>query len=632
MQPFMDSALRGLEFCFCYIDDILIASSNEEIHQQHLREVFEKLQEFGLVINVPKCFFGLTEVRYLGYMVDESGIRPPSDRVEALTNYPTTDYGSVTKVSCIPDASKTQTPLVNLTIGAKKNDKRPIQWNTEADRAFDECKDWLRDAVQLAHPRSDVPLVLRCDASDVAVGAALDQRVNEQLQPLGFFSRKLNTREMKYKIYDRELLAIYRAKSGHTCDRIARQLEEIGRSSTRIEFVPGNENIVADAYSCIETINMPVTISNTDLSDMQRDDDELKLLLETPGKNSLQLRRLRTEDTDTTVYCDVGGNYICPYVPATLRRKVFDSVHKLSHPSGRATKQQNRFTRWPEAIPLKDITAETIVSSFFNNWVCRFGAPKTITTDRGTQFESALFEALPKLTGSTRIRTTAYHRAVNGIMERWHRSLKSSIKCQEATDWVSVLPTVLLGLRTSFKEDIKTTAAETVFSTTLRLPGEFFIHEKVSLEPGIFVEKFREHMRHIKSTPSAHHCRTRPFAHTTLYTCSHPYKGPYKVLERISDYVFKVNIQGTPETISTERLKPAEDIERVTPRCSNTPKNIPTRPKWKTTSTTAQSPAPSAATTSSSTSARPSPSSTNLLGNLKTYPAKKKPRQVRFAK
>ena len=50
----------------------------------------------------------------------------------------------------------------------------------------------------------------------------------------------------------------------------------------------------------------------------------------------------------------------------------------------------DRFTRWPEAIPLLDIRTKTVADAFFNGWVARFGTPATITTDRGAQFESRL--------------------------------------------------------------------------------------------------------------------------------------------------------------------------------------------------------------------------------------------------
>jgi len=123
------------------------------------------------------------------------------------------------------------------------------------------------------------------------------------------------------------------------------------------------------------------------------------------------------------------------------------------------------------------MSAEKVAEAFVNTWVARFGAPKTITTNQGTQFESQLFKALGNLLGYERTRTTAYHTATNGIIERWHHSLKIAIRCQESRNWLQVLPIILLGLRTSIKEDIKATTAELVYGIMLRLPAEYFLNE-----------------------------------------------------------------------------------------------------------------------------------------------------------
>ena len=65
----------------------------------------------------------------------------------------------------------------------------------------------------------------------------------------------------------------------------------------------------------------------------------------------------------------------------------------------------DRFTRWPKAIPLVDIRAETVADVFFSGLISRFGTPATITTDRGAQFESKLWDCLCNQFGN---RTTSY--------------------------------------------------------------------------------------------------------------------------------------------------------------------------------------------------------------------------------
>ena len=113
----------------------------------------------------------------------------------------------------------------------------------------------------------------------------------------------------------------------------------------------------------------------------------------------------------------------------------------------------DRFTRWAEAAPISDITAKTAATAFINTWVSRFSTPSTISTDRGSQFESHLWEELMQLLGSTRIRTTAYHPAANEMVERFHRQLKAALKChQKQSTWYTALPLVMLGVRTALKQ------------------------------------------------------------------------------------------------------------------------------------------------------------------------------------
>ena len=59
-QRLMDTVCQGLDFIFIYLDDILVASHNGHEHRQHLRMLFERLRQHGLVVNVAKCKFGLS--------------------------------------------------------------------------------------------------------------------------------------------------------------------------------------------------------------------------------------------------------------------------------------------------------------------------------------------------------------------------------------------------------------------------------------------------------------------------------------------------------------------------------------------------------------------------------------------
>ena len=88
-QRFMDNILRGLDFCYGYIDDLLIASRNRAEHLQHLRLVFERLSQHGIVVNIQKCEFGVSSLNYLGHRVSKDGILPLPEKVEAISSFPT---------------------------------------------------------------------------------------------------------------------------------------------------------------------------------------------------------------------------------------------------------------------------------------------------------------------------------------------------------------------------------------------------------------------------------------------------------------------------------------------------------------------------------------------------------------
>ncbi|GFS67965.1 hypothetical protein TNCV_1362091 [Trichonephila clavipes] len=84
---FMHEVLRGLPFCFVYLDDILCYSENAEEHRSHLRTIFQRLSSYGLKLNISKCVFGVTELIFLGHFITPDGIKPLPDKVQAVLDY-----------------------------------------------------------------------------------------------------------------------------------------------------------------------------------------------------------------------------------------------------------------------------------------------------------------------------------------------------------------------------------------------------------------------------------------------------------------------------------------------------------------------------------------------------------------
>ncbi len=83
-QCFMDEVLSGLDFAFCYLDDMLIGSSSTEEHLHHLHLVLQQLQEYGLVLNMEKCELARREIDFLGHHITAEGASPILKHVQAI--------------------------------------------------------------------------------------------------------------------------------------------------------------------------------------------------------------------------------------------------------------------------------------------------------------------------------------------------------------------------------------------------------------------------------------------------------------------------------------------------------------------------------------------------------------------
>jgi cleavage and polyadenylation specificity factor subunit 1 len=172
-QRFMDEVLGGLDFCFAYLDDILVFSRSLEEHEQHLRVLFGHLQTYGIIVNPTKCIFRASEVKFLSYKVSAGGFRPLEDRVTNLQDCPLPKTASQllrflgilnSYRRFLPYTAATQALLHDVLSGTRVEGSRPITWTPELHKAFDAYKASLSRATLLAHPHPSAQLALVTDA------------------------------------------------------------------------------------------------------------------------------------------------------------------------------------------------------------------------------------------------------------------------------------------------------------------------------------------------------------------------------------------------------------------------------------------------------------------------------------
>ncbi|XP_035779293.1 uncharacterized protein LOC118459727 [Anopheles albimanus] len=169
------------------------------------------------------------------------------------------------------------------------------------------------------------------------------------------------------------------------------------------------------------------------------------------------------------------------------------------------------------------MTAPVVAEALVAHWVARFGVPQCITTDQGRQFESALFEELLRLVGAAHLRTTAYHPQSNGLVERFHRTLKAAFMCGEPGQWSHRLPMILLGLRTAVKDDIGAAPADLVYGTSLQIPADLVAEptRRLSDPTPEFIINLRNTMKEIRATDTSWHGTQRVFVHPDLTKATH---------------------------------------------------------------------------------------------------------------
>ncbi len=284
----MDDIFRELDergVVVVYMDDILIFAKTREDLERYTKEVLQILKENDLYLKPEKCEFSKTEIDYLGFIISEGQIRMDPSKVKGIADWtpPKTKkelQSFLGFVNFYRRFNKNHADICRPLYDKLKKDQTfiPVEQDLPALQAFRTLKTRFCEEPILRMPDTSRPFQIEADASKYASGAVLTQMdENGNRHPVAYLSQSFNPAERNYEIYDRELLAIYRALdewrhylqgSPHTITVLSdhknltyfRKAQKLNRRQARwslflsefdlqLVHVPGTKMVVADALS-----------------------------------------------------------------------------------------------------------------------------------------------------------------------------------------------------------------------------------------------------------------------------------------------------------------------------------------------------------------------------------------------
>jgi hypothetical protein len=181
-------------FVVVYLDDIMVLSQTWEENLHHIRQALQTLRKHILCANLEKCTFGMTQVQYLGYIIDERGVRVNPTKIQVIWDWPTSttlidlrSFLGLANFYCrfVLGFSHITWLLSQVTKGGVKE---KFFWSESQQKVFVELKHLLFCAPVLTLTELQQPFEIEIDVFDYAIGAVLTQ----QGHPMAYHSVTLS--------------------------------------------------------------------------------------------------------------------------------------------------------------------------------------------------------------------------------------------------------------------------------------------------------------------------------------------------------------------------------------------------------------------------------------------------------
>ena len=212
------TVLAGLahKICELYIDDVLISGENEEQYLTNVKAVFQRFRDFGVVVHPKKAKLGLSELEYVGHVVDSEGLHFSKEKRIEVLNFPRPTIQKHVQMFLglanyfrdhVANITELLAPLRELIVQYERRKK--IMWTPERIEAFDKAKQAIHDCQKLYFIDPAITPILQTNASDYGIGGMLYQMKNGKMFPIRYISKSLQGSQLNWSTIEKECYAIF---------------------------------------------------------------------------------------------------------------------------------------------------------------------------------------------------------------------------------------------------------------------------------------------------------------------------------------------------------------------------------------------------------------------------------------
>ena len=559
--------LKGLigDCCQLYMDDCIIYGRTAEEFLDRLNRVLKRFQDYGMTINPDKCKFGLQEIEYVGYTINKVGVSFSREKLLEVYNIsePTTakqlrSFLGLTSyfrrhIRGYADLERPLRTLLNDTPAG-----RSVKWSEEARLAFVNLKEAINACPRLFFPDDQLPVVVYTDASDYGIGGYVCQIDAEGKEiPISFLSKSLSKVEQRWTTIEKECWAIivtikkheyllrdrrFLLKTDHhnliymnepPSQKVMRWKMALLSNDFDIEYVKGEDNVVADTFSRLLCIHMDNTGTG--------EDSTIEHIATEPEQVTLPVRKI-PEDKYTIIQSfhnqTAGHRGVRATIDKLLEHKhkwqgmrehvrqfvrqcsccQKMSVIKLETPTHAYSLSSYKvgdminidtltvgeedadgfkhvlvivdtFSRWVKLYPLRKLDAVTAASCILS-YCGDYGSPLAIRTDNGRQLVNSLLKEIYEAGDIKMFVNTPHSHEENGIVERANKEVLRHLRAycfdgEVRANWSKAIPIIQRILNTTRNRITKATPAEIMFGSNDMLERNMFYFEERTAEEGV---------------------------------------------------------------------------------------------------------------------------------------------------